>query len=327
MKATISIAHLSTGDVPVNIRAMSPSKVSPRPYLVSGLSPRDHTKCDFGVYLDVAGTIEYAGRSWMPLAKDANDIVYSSGTGPEGLLHDFVWRQFDVGARWGSKKDVVQRMREIASSLMIFDGRIYVPDVVPVYAVTGHRTGDRPEIDIVPSRWVNPGMGLKPRRERLFSADDSAEAIKCYRGLGGRKRPASIEIRSSIGFNVDIHARELKARGVELLKETGFLVEGYEKPGFSDTWLRRLLGPGVDEVAEFILETANSWSAGSSEMLRALDGFANRLLEKVESYPEDALWQVLEDIADATRRYRISPHGMAAENVHTSPSADAFPRP
>lgn len=327
MKATISIAHLLTGDVPVNIRTMSPSKVSPRPYLVSAVLPRDGTKCDFGVYLDVTGAIEYEGRCWMPLAKDENDVVYSSGTGPEGLLNDFVWRQFDVDAQWGGKKEIVQRMREIASSLMMHDGRIYVPDVVPVYSVTGHRAGERPEIEIVPSRWVNPGMGRKPRHERLFSADESAEAITCYRALGGRRRPISIETRSSIVFKVDIHARELKARGAELLKEIGFPTKSYEEPRFPDSWMRRLLGPRVDEVASSILETTKSWSAGSSEMLAALDGFADRLLEKLEPYPEDALWQVLEDIADATRRHRISPYGMAAENGDAGPSADALPRP
>ncbi|WOH56913.1 hypothetical protein RX329_32410 [Bradyrhizobium sp. BWC-3-1] len=176
MRGRIEDDTLQFADLAVDIESMNERDVKPAPFRISKTSKwsREPWDPEFGAQFDVADCVEYRGRCLMALAAFTRRGTTLTRAEIAEVLEDFVVRQFskydDAGSRAGEPvEETAERVvREMASQLRIHDGRLYVVDVVPVYAVVEEgdplcRGGDgKLSIEIVPSRqmiledWESP---------------------------------------------------------------------------------------------------------------------------------------------------------------------------
>jgi hypothetical protein len=329
MKMTVRFSYVLMGnaidrDTPqfanftVDIASLNARGVKPAPFRISKISKWSAEPWDpeLGAQLDVADTLEYRGRCMMALAAFVEEGGTLVRAGSQEVLEDFIDRQFsdysdyknpEVRASESPEAAAERIVRDMASRLRIHDGRLYLVDVVPVYAVLkggdplGRGDGAL-SIEVVPSRSLTLDNGLgfdPPEPARLYLPEEVGAAIERYRSLGGRKRPPTIEKRTDTHFDVDVLLRQLRERASALLDDFGNLLDDID-----ESWVPRLFGSDIDEIFGVAQAAVDDKGADMQSMLEAIEPLTELLSGKVSPDANDEVWGAIEDIDDAAHRYR-----------------------
>lgn len=319
--------------IQVELTSMEPAEVRLSPYRVSGRAGEDEARPG-ELYLDVADTVEYRGRCWMALAVRGE----ASPARIDAIFDRYIHEQFDGNQQnkyieeYPNKNEPIDRLarraaelviRNMAASAMVYEGRLYVADRVPVYAVVDDVDRRSPEwrkmleIDVQPSRPLRD-IGYPPPAARIYTAEEAEEAVAHYRSLGGRKRSPVIEMAAwrqaellDHREKVDVLTRQLRERGSVLLDEIGMYPLGGGEAGL---WMRRLFGSEFIDGIRGAADTLASPDSGSKEICAALEPIAIKLHGKLIPDTEDRLWRALEDVIDAGIRLQ------AAESPRNAPA-------
>lgn len=266
--------------VQVHVPKADPAKVGPTPYRVKG-NPEPRIGWG-GIFISQDGAIEYDGRCWMELTKDRPARPATPGE----LLAGYI--------RWGGAGLFPKDMHRIESEaraavcdVILHRGRLYVADVVPVYAVEKDGPDAEPSIEVVPLRWGNRNFdrGYVP----IYGADEADAAVARYRSLGGRKRPPVIETLTTTRFDVDALDRSLRMLAWEI------------EDALAGPWRDRLLGPGSKDVFDAVMADR---SLRAGRMLELIEPLAATLRSRLTFGADDRLAGFLDEIDDVARRHR-----------------------
>jgi hypothetical protein len=220
---------------------------------------------------DVYSTVILDGRPWMAIQGDmeASEVI----VGP--LLNDAVRRRISrfVGPK-PENSELVDRTRfreivedrqvqseqvadEVISRMMLWRGRLWERDIVPMYAV---HAGDRPDVSVVPS------SSARYNFFDHFLPDDRDEAMAMFVRYGGKRDLPSIV--AALDFPQEREAyRPLIARSAK------DLLEAMEDGIYADCvgrWRLRLGGEKLLKAAELIEARGDDDSLPFGELAQAL---------------------------------------------------------
>lgn len=239
---------------------------------------------------DVLSTVVCDGSPWMAIDFDGSAPIREPSLA--GMLGNVVSRRIarfveldqDLApidaARFRSvvhdgREECERIAREAVARLMLWRGKVWERNVVPLYAVHG---GDRPDVSIVPS------SSARYNFFDHFLPNDRDTALEKFASYGGRGSVAHIEAAAEFSFDLEMY-RPLLVRAARDLVES--LEDGINRENIG-RWRLRLGGEKLLRAAELIETRADDETLELTALTSAMH-VALSVAQDLRPAPDDQL--------------------------------------